>query len=91
MLFGLTSPEMILSKTGGGFLPGRTLKIEYINTYRTCGMCGAAMRTRQELPALFLCGSVYEGILKSGIEVKAVSDKCLAKSVAVTWGNEAYL
>ena len=54
MLFGLTSPEMILSKTGGGFLPGRTLKIEYINTYRTCGMCGAAMRTRQELPALFL-------------------------------------
>jgi len=40
---------------------------------------------------LILCGSVYEGILKSGIEVKAVSDKCLAKSVAVTWGYEAYL
>ena len=40
---------------------------------------------------LFLYGSVYEGILKSGIEVKAVSDKCLAKSVAVTWGYEAYL
>ena len=39
----------------------------------------------------FLYGSVYEGILKSGIEVKAVSDECLAKSVAVTWGNEAYL
>ena len=39
----------------------------------------------------FLYGSVYEGILKSGIEVKAVSDKCLAKSVAVTWGYEAYL
>ncbi len=49
------------------------------------------MRTRQELPAFILYGSVYEGILKPGIEVKAVSDKCLAKSVAVTWGNEAYL
>ena len=33
---------------------------------------------------LFLHGSGYEGILKSGIEVKAVSDECLAKSVAVT-------
>lgn len=32
---------------------------------------------------LFLYGSVYEGILKSGIEVKAVSDECLAKSAAV--------
>lgn len=31
----------------------------------------------------FLYGSAYEGILKSGIEVKAVSDECLAKSVAV--------
>ncbi|ANU46330.1 hypothetical protein ADH76_22370 [Enterocloster clostridioformis] len=51
MLFGLASPEMILSNTGGRFLPDRTLKIEYVNTYGTCGMCGAAMRTRQELPA----------------------------------------
>ena len=50
------------------------------------------MRTRQELPAsIFSYGSVYEGISKSGIEVKAASDECLAKSVAVTWGNEAYL
>ncbi len=32
----------------------------------------------------FLCESVCEGILKSGIEAKAVSDECLAKSVAVT-------
>ena len=39
----------------------------------------------------FLHGSVYEGIPKPGIEVKAVSDECLAKSVAVTWGYEAYL
>ena len=44
------------------------------------------MRTRQELPAFFYIieGGAYEGILKSGIEVKAVSDKCLARSVAVT-------
>ena len=68
-----------------------TLIIEYVNTYGTCGMCGAAMRTRQELPASILVGSAYEGILKSGIEVKAVSDECLAKSAAVAWGNEAYL
>ena len=33
---------------------------------------------------LFLYGSVYEGIPKAGIEVKAASDECLAKSVAVT-------
>lgn len=32
----------------------------------------------------YIEGSAYEGILKSGIEVKAVSDKCLARSVAVT-------
>ncbi len=32
----------------------------------------------------FLYGGVYEGIPKAGIEVKAASDECLAKSVAVT-------
>ena len=32
----------------------------------------------------FLYGSMYEGIPKSGIEVKVASDECLAKSVAVT-------
>ena len=31
----------------------------------------------------FMCESAYEGMLKFGIEVKAVSDECLAKSVAV--------
>lgn len=61
-----------------------TLKIEYANTYGTCGICGAAMWTRHELPASVLYGSVCEGILKAGIEAKAVSDECLAKSVAVT-------
>lgn len=87
MLFGLTSPEMILSKPDRKILSGCTLKIEYVNTYGTCGICGATMRTRQELPAFFynyIEGSAYEGILKSGIEVKAVSDECLARSVAVT-------
>ena len=29
MLFGLTSPELILSRTGRKILPVRTLKIEY--------------------------------------------------------------
>jgi len=43
-------------------------------------LCGYAISSL--LP--FLCGSGYEGILKYGIEVKAVSDECLAKSVAVT-------
>ena len=42
------------------------------------------MRTRQELPAFIFIGSVCEGIPKAGIEVKAASDECLAKSVAVT-------
>ncbi|MBQ2886962.1 MAG: hypothetical protein IJE43_24890 [Alphaproteobacteria bacterium] len=32
----------------------------------------------------------YEEILKSGIEVKVKSDECLAKCVAVTWGNDTY-
>ncbi len=43
-------------------------------------LCGHAKSSL--LP--FECGSAYEGIPKAGIEVKAVSDKCLAKSVAVT-------
>ena len=59
MLFGLTSPEMILSETGKEILPERTLKIEYINTYGTCGICGATMRTRHELPASILYKEVY--------------------------------
>ncbi len=50
-------------------------------------LCGHAMSCL----LLYLYGSVYEGILKSGIEVKAVSDECLAKCVAVARGNEAYL
>ena len=59
MLFGLTSPEMILSKTGRKILPERTLKIEYANTYGTCGICGATMRIRQELPAFIFDMEVY--------------------------------
>lgn len=39
----------------------------------------------------YIYGSVYEGILKSGIEVKAVSDECLAKCVAVARGYDTYL
>ena len=39
----------------------------------------------------FLYGSVYEGIPESGIEVKAVSDECLAKCVAVARGYDTYL
>lgn len=46
------------------------------------------MRTRHELPASVYDGSVYEEILKSGIEVKAASGECLAKSAAVAWGDE---
>ena len=49
------------------------------------------MRTRQEIPAFFYREGSYEGILKSGIEVKVSSDECLAKCVAVTQGDEAYL
>ena len=61
MLFGLTSPEMILSKTGRKISAKRTLKIEYVNTYGTCGMCGAAMRTRQELPAFIFVWECIRG------------------------------
>ncbi len=57
-----------------------TLKIEYANTYGTCGIYGHA----KSCLLSFLCGSVYEGISKSGIEVKVVSDECPAKSVAGT-------
>ena len=83
--FWADKSRVVLSKMRAGACK-RTLKIEYVNTYGTCGICGATMRTRQELPAFFYIieGSAYEGILKSGIEVKVVSDKCLARSVAVT-------
>ena len=32
----------------------------------------------------------YEGILKSGIEVKVSSEECLAKCVAVARGKDTY-
>ena len=41
------------------------------------------MRTRQEIPAFFYREGSYEGILKSGIEVKVSSEGCLAKCAAV--------
>lgn len=65
MLFGLTSPEKILSKTAESFLSERTLKIEYANTYGTCGVCGAAMRTRQELPASIFIWKYVRGNTES--------------------------
>jgi len=61
-----------------------TLKNEYADTYGTCGICGAAMRTRQELPAFIFMWKCIRGNTEIGIEVKAVSDECLAKSVAGT-------
>lgn len=61
MLFGLASPEMILSKTDKKILSECTLKIEYVNTYGTCGVCGAAMRTRQELPASIFAWKCIRG------------------------------
>lgn len=45
------------------------------------------MRTRQELPAFILYESEYEEIPKSGIEVKAVSDECLAKKCSSYMGQ----
>ncbi|RKI75300.1 hypothetical protein D7V90_23075 [bacterium 1xD42-87] len=59
MLFGLACPEKILSKAAERFLLDCTLKIEYVNTYGTCGICGATMRTRQELPASAFYIEVY--------------------------------
>lgn len=46
------------------------------------------MRTCQEIPAFFYREGSYEGILKSGIEVKVSSEECLAKCVAVTRGKD---
>ena len=74
MLFGLISPELILSKMQAEACEC-TLTISYTNAYRTCGICGATMRTRQE---------------KSGIEVKVSSEGCLAKCAAVARGKDTY-
>ena len=42
-----------------------TLTISYTNAYRTCGICGATMRTRQEIPAFyFIIEGSCEGIQK---------------------------
>ena len=48
------------------------------------------MRTRQEIPAFLYREGSYEGILKSGIEVKAGSERCLAKCAAVARGKDTY-
>lgn len=58
------------------------------NPLSGCGICGATMRTRQEIPAFFYREGSYEGILKSGIEVKVSSEGCLAKCAAVTRGKD---
>lgn len=49
-------------------------------------LCGHAMRY---LLSLF-CGSAYEEILISDIEVKVRSDECLAKCAAVARGDDTY-
>ena len=46
------------------------------------------MRTRQEIPAFFYGEGSYEGILKSDIEVKVSSERCLAKCAAVARGKD---
>ena len=48
------------------------------------------MRTRQEIPAFFYREGSYEGVPKSGIEVKVSSGKCLAKCAAVARGKDTY-
>ena len=48
------------------------------------------MRTRQEIPAFLYREGSYEGILKSGIEVKVSSEGCLAKCTAVVRGEDTY-
>lgn len=88
MFFGLISPELILSKMQAEACEC-TLTISYTNAYRTCGICGATMRTRQEIPAFdFIIEGSCEGIQKFGIEVKVSSGECLAKCVAVTRGKD---
>lgn len=89
MLFGLISPELILSKMQAGACEC-TLTISYKNAYKTCGICGATMRIRHEIPALFYIEGLYEGILKIGIEVKVSSGECLAKCAAVARGKDTY-
>ena len=87
--FGLISPELILSKMQAGACEC-TLTISYKNAYKTCGICGATMRIRHEIPALFYIEGLYEGILKIGIEVKVSSGECLAKCAAVARGKDTY-
>lgn len=53
-------------------------------------ICGATKQIRHEIPALFF-KSEREEMLEYNIEAKVWSEKNLAKSVAVTQGDEAYL
>lgn len=88
MFFELISPELILSKMQAEACEC-TLTISYTNAYRTCGICGATMRTRQEIPAFyFIIEGSCEGIQKFGIEVKVSSGECLEKCVTVTRGKD---
>lgn len=53
-------------------------------------ICGATRQIRHEIPALFEM-SEREEMLEYNIEAKVWSEINLAKSVAVTQGDEAYL
>ena len=58
----------------------RTGRVEYVEP-----LCGHAKRY-----LLFYREGSYEGILKSGIEVKVSSEGCLAKCAAVARGKDTY-
>ena len=51
-------------------------------------ICGATRQVRHDIPTLL---SRCEEILKGSVEAKVWSEKNLAKCVAVTRGDEAYL
>ena len=59
----------------------RTGRVEYVEP-----LCGYAMRYLLS----FIREGSYEGILKSGIEVKVSSEGCLAKCAAVARGKDTY-
>ena len=59
----------------------RTGRVEYVEP-----LCGHAKRYLLS----FIREGSYQGILKSGIEVKVSSEGCLAKCAAVARGKDTY-
>ncbi len=87
MLFGLASPKVFfIQEIPVAYIENFTWFIHMGRVGYVEPLCGYAKRSLLS----FYDECVYEGVLKFNIEVKAWSDKCLAKCTTLVRGDDTY-